>query len=247
MTTESRSIVAAAIFGVAIVGSTAIAAGSYRHRFGFQDTIRVTGSAEQNFTSDLIVWSASFSRKSMDLKATYASLKDDESRIREYLTKHGVKAEEIVFSAVQINKDFSDKFDEKGNRVGQEFAGFRLQQTVRVESREIDKVEKISRESTELIQTGVELESSAPDFYYTKLSELKIGLLGSAAADAKLRAETVARSTGAKLGRLKNASVGIFQITGQNSGEAYTAAGAFNLVDKNKSAQITIRTEFEAE
>ena len=43
------------------------------------ETISVTGSAEKDFVSDLVVWKGSYSRKSMDLKSAYAQLKDDEN------------------------------------------------------------------------------------------------------------------------------------------------------------------------
>jgi hypothetical protein len=59
-----------------------------------------------------------------------------------------------------------------------------------VDSRDIDKIEKVSREVTELIETGIEFNSSPPSYYYTKLSELKVDLLAKASADARQRAET---------------------------------------------------------
>jgi uncharacterized protein len=233
------------IIALSIIFTGLILSSTYKHRYTFQDTIGVTGSAEAQFVSDLIVWKGTFARSSLNLKTAYADLKGDEDRVRSYLNAHGVRAEDIVFSAVTITKENKEKFNSEGRRIGSEFSGYRLSQSVRVESSEIDKIEKISREVTELIQAGLELDSTAPAFYYTKLSELKVGLLGQAASDGRLRAETVAKSTNSKLGKLKTASVGVFQIVGRHSGETYTWQGAFNTTDKNKSAQITIKMEFE--
>jgi hypothetical protein len=43
---------------------------------------------------------------------------------------------------------------------------------------------------------------------------------------------------------LKNATMGIFQITGQNSSEDYSWGGAFNTSSKRKTASITMRLEY---
>ena len=42
-------------------------------------------------------------------------------------------------------------------------------------------VEAISREISELLNRGIELNSRSPEYYYTKLAELKLDLLQRAA------------------------------------------------------------------
>ncbi|MEB2783275.1 hypothetical protein [Algoriphagus persicinus] len=46
---------------------------------------------------------------------------------------------------------------------------------------------------------------------------------------------------------LISANMGIFQITGQNSGEDYSWGGTFNTADKNKTASITMKLIFEVD
>ena len=150
----------------------------------------------------------------------------------------------MVFSAINIDKQFSYQYDGGGRQTGSEFTGFNLSQSVTVNSKNIAQVEKISREITQLIESGIELNSSPPAYYYTKLSELKIDLLAKAGADAKLRAETIAKNSGTNLGRLTKASMGVFQITGQNSNEDYSYGGVFNTSSKDKTASITLRAEY---
>ena len=71
-----------------------------------KDVIEVTGLAEENFTSDLIVWTGSFNRLTMDLKETYKLLKNDENLVRAYLKEKGINDNEMVFSSVSINQDY---------------------------------------------------------------------------------------------------------------------------------------------
>lgn len=141
-------------------------------------------------------------------------------------------------------KEFNTRFDGAGKQIGNDFTGYNLKQNVTVDSRDVSKVEKISREFTELKQSGIEINSTSPAYYYTKLSELKIDLLAKASSDAKLRAKTIAENTGGSLGNIRKAVMGVFQITGQNSNEDYSYGGAFNTRNKNKTATITMKVDF---
>lgn len=232
------------IIGLAFIIGLFILARAYKSRSTALETVKVTGSAEKDFESDLIVWKGTYSQKSMDLKSAYAQLKEDENTIRTYLNGKGIRNEEMVFSSININKEFNYKTDENGRSLGQEFSGYNLTQNVRIESKNVDKIDQISREATELIQKGIEFNSSAPLFYYTKLTEIKMDLLAKASADGKQRAEIIAKNAGSSLGKLKNANRGVFQITGKNTDEDYSYGGTFNTSSRKKTGSITIRMEF---
>ncbi|MDQ6815162.1 MAG: SIMPL domain-containing protein [Bacteroidota bacterium] len=239
-----RIIAAPLIAGFCVIIAFWIVSSAIKYKTRSVETIVVTGLADKDFVSDLIVWNGSYARKSLDLKSAYAALKQDETAIRQYLKGKGIGDGEMVFSSVVINKEFNTRSDDNGKQIGQEFTGYNLTQTVKVESVNVDKVEKISREVTELIESGIELNSSPPDYYYSKLTDVKIDLLGKASADARSRAQTIAKNSGTSLGKLRKANMGVFQITGKNSNEDYSYGGAFNTSQKNKTGSITIKMEF---
>ncbi len=216
----------------------------YNYKFKARNTLPVTGSAEYNFEADLIVWTGSYMRTSMDLKEAYAMLKQDETRVRDYLRSKGISEKEMVFSSITIFRQYSETYDDRGNRTSSIFNGFQLSQRVRVESAEIEKVEIISREVTGLLEAGVELNSDEPQYYYTKLKDVKIKLLQEAGEDARRRAETIAKAGHSRLGELRKASMGVFQITGRNSNEDFTYGGTFNTASKSKTATVTVRLEY---
>ena len=145
------------IIGLAFIIGLFVIGRAYQSRTKAQETIRVTGSAEKDFTSDLVVWKGSYSRKSMDLKAAYAQLKEDENTIRTYLNGKGIQNNEMVFSSININKEFNYRTDENGRSLGQQFSGYNLIQTVRLESPNVDKIDQLAREATELIEKGINL------------------------------------------------------------------------------------------
>jgi len=232
------------VAGATIIIATLILSKGYNHKYRINETITVTGLSEVDFMSDLIVWGGSFSRTAIDLQSAYSMLKNDELEIRKYLNKKGIPDSSLVFSSVSMNKNFTRKFDDNGNEISSEFSGYTLTGNIRVESRKIDLVEKMSREITELLEMGIELNSNAPEYYYTKLNELKIDLLAKASADANKRAETIASNSGSSLGSIKKAQMGVFQITGKNSNEDYSFGGSFNTSSKEKTASITLKVDY---
>jgi hypothetical protein len=239
-----KSFITALVIGIAVVIAFWFVGNAYKYKFKTNETISVTGLAEKNFESDLVVWTGNYSRKTMDLKSAYEQLKDDETKIRAYLNAKGIDDSEMVFSSVDLTKEFDNKFNDKGDKIGSDFSGYNLKQTVTVQSNDLDKIEKISREITDLIESGIEFNSTPPAYYYTKLSELKLSLLAKASADAEQRAEVIALNSGSKLGKINKATMGVFQITGQNSNEDYSSGGDFNTASRYKTASITIKIDY---
>jgi hypothetical protein len=237
----------ALIIAVAVIVAAYLFANAFQNRNQSADTISVTGLGKKDFVSDLIVWSGSFSKKSMILKDAYASLDSDREKIKSYLLSKGIQSNEVVFSAVNFNKDFDYVYNENGSTKQQIFTGFNLTQTVTVQSKDVNKIEDISRQSSELINSGVEFYSNAPEYYYTKLAELKIKMIAEATKDARVRAQSIAENAGAGLGNLKKSDMGVFQITGQNSSEDFSYGGSFNTMSKNKTANITVKLVYQVD
>lgn len=235
----------AAIFALAIIIASIILGNAFINRNQSQQTISVTGLGKEDFTSDLIVWEGRFVKENTDLQQAYADLANDKSLVTQYLASKGIKEENIVFTAVNTKNNTRPSYAANGNYTGEEFIGYILEQSVKIDSKDVVGVEKISREITELLNQGVQFYSEAPRYYYTKIEDLKIEMISRATENARLRAEKIAENSGADLGSLVEASLGIFQITGQNSGEDYSWGGTFNTSDKNKTTSITMRLTYK--
>ena len=234
----------AIIFGIAIVAASVVLGNAFMNRNKTQGTISVTGLGQSDFTSDLIVWEANFSQTNTNLRQAYSDLAQNKNEIKKYLILKGLPEEVIVFSAVTTNNNYEARYSGSGEYIGQDFKGYTLSQKVQVESKEVAKVEKISREVTELLNQGIQLYSSPPRYYYTKLDELKIEMISQATENARLRAEKIAENSKSLLKELIVAKMGIFQITGQNSNEDYSWGGAYNTSSREKTASITMKLTY---
>ncbi len=234
----------AVIYAVAIVLASYFLGKAYTDRSKKEGRIDVTGLGKTDFVSDLIVWEGSFSEENWELKEAYNQLAKSKKEIVKYLVSKGVKESEIVFEAVRTTEKRKSLYND-GKYIGDQFDGYSLTQSVVIESREVEKIEKVSREISELLNKGIQFYSDSPRYYYTKLADLKVEMISKATEDAKIRAEKIAEYSGSELGNIKSAKMGVFQITGQNSKEDYSWGGTFNTSSKNKTASITMKLVYK--
>ncbi len=185
-------------------------------------TIEVTGSAKKRIVSDQIEWSASLETRNLDRTAAYRALAGHVQTALAYLKDQGLKPEEIRPESAEVGELHEIELVGSGeNRVQRQvFKGYRTAQTIKVRSNDVDRVERISREITQLLERGVPVASSRPQYFYTKLGELKIEMLAAAAKDARVRATSILEQTGgAKLGKLRSADMGVINVNPANSTE----------------------------
>lgn len=242
----NKSIISIGIAALGFVIGLGLLGSAIKNRNKSDNTISVTGLGTNKFTSDLITWSGNFSRNSYDLKEAYNALANDKKIIENYLVSKGVDRNELVFSAVDISKNYNYGTDANGAST-QTFAGYQLSQRVSIESKDVAKIENLSRNITEIINLGIEFTSSPPSYFYTKLADVKQKMIADATKDARQRAEKIAENADASLGKLKKATMGVIQITAPNSNEDYSYGGTFNTSSKEKEASITIKLEYQVD
>lgn len=204
------------------------------------ELISVTGSAEKKIVSDYITWKLSFSRRAPALTDTYKMVQQDLKVVKDYLITKHVNVDDILVSPVSTEVIY--KKNDKGNNTN-DIEAYRLTQSVTVRSTEVDKVNALSRESTELIDLGIELISDAPEYFYTKLADLKVEMLREATKDAKRRAAEIASSAGNRVGAVRSARMGVFQITPVNSVEV-SDWGVNDTSSLEKKVTAVVRADF---
>ena len=202
---------AAAIMAVALVVMAVIVVNGFTKVRAAQDTISVTGSAKEPVESDISVWNFSVNIRGNSLQAVYADLKTAIPKIDAFLATQGIPAEEMVASAINAGSNIYFDEDQQGRRT--QHVTYFANCSYRVTSTDIDRLERVSRSAGDLIAQGVALDSASLEYMYTKLADLRNSLLERATEDAKKRAEAIASSSGAKIGAVKSARMGVFQIT----------------------------------
>jgi hypothetical protein len=213
---------AAIAIGAAMVASTAVGINGWeRVRTRPKGRmIDVTGSAKKRIVSDSIAWTATIEVANMDRTAAAKALGGHVKTALDYLAEQGVKKDEIRVLAAHVDEVRANEYIGTGEqRIERSvFKGFKTSQQITITSTDVARVERISREITQLLERGVPVSSSEPSYYYSKLGELKIEMLAAAARDARVRATSILAETGGgRVARLRSADMGVINVNAPNS------------------------------
>jgi uncharacterized protein len=115
-----------------------------------------------------------------------------------------------------------------------------------VVSDSLSLIEDLALKPDTFAAQGIIIEFSTLQYFYSKVDELKISLLGEAARDARRRAQEIAAGSGIKVGRILDASAGVFQITEPYSTDV-AAGGIYNTSSRNKDIRVTTHVTFALE
>jgi len=200
----------ALILALGLIVSSYIAIGGYVKARSNSNLITVTGSAKKQIKSDLIVWDGGFSAQATQLGDAYTYLQAAQEKVKAYLREKGIADSDMIFLAISTT---ANHVMLPNGVMSNQIESYMLSQNVEIRSGDVDKITGISRSATELINRGVQFQSNQPQYFYTKLADLKIEMLSLATKDARTRADQIATNAGSRLGRLRTAKMGVFQIT----------------------------------
>lgn len=237
---------AAVVFSIAFLAAVAVLANTLENIQTSGQNISVTGSAERIVNSDTAKILLNITERSA-IK-NYAEVSRNVAHSTEVITKKltdaGITKESITVSAprtsdicVQNNNGYQD--------CGLGVVGHDVSVDIVVETDRVGLAKDIaSNISGEAADQNIVLRVNSVEYYYNGLKDLRVTLLNEATANAKLRAEEIAKSSGSTLGKLTDASTGVFQVTQKNSVDV-SDYGTYDTSTVEKKVTAIVRTSFE--
>ncbi len=206
-----------------------------------QRLIRVKGTAELSVISDQASWRGEWIVRAVDLKEGYFALESRRMLVNDMIKQYGFSQEtRVLFQPVQM--EIEKKLDERGNPTPV-IEAYVLRQSVEIQSREVNKVDQIARQSPELIKHGLEFRAYPAQYTFSGLEKMKMDLLGRAMHNALERAEVLASNTNTSIGALVSASQGVFQIIAPSSTEI-SDSGTYDTSTIEKTVKAVVSCEF---
>jgi hypothetical protein len=201
------------------------------------DTINVVGMATKRFDSDIVKWRITIGRNTglNDVSHGYLLIQNDLQFLKKLFSEKGLQEKELTIQPINTLSNYS--------REGQ-ISGYNLQQGVFVITSNIAAVEDLALNPAALIDKGIILQNSNLEYFYSKLSDIKMELLAEATKDAQKRAFEIARNSNVHLGNVTSLRVGVFQITEPFSTEV-SDYGMYNTQTKQKDITVTVRASFK--
>jgi hypothetical protein len=216
-----------------------------------KDAISVTGTAEKIVKSDSGKLTFAIVEEAEPERYVTVSKKISEQakKTAEYLVKQGIESNNITIlpltSSAICQSQNQVLYDGRGTqRCAGEFH-YSLSQQIIVDSNDVDLIQGLSLGlANDLSEQKIFAQINSVEYFYTKLSDLRIELLQLAAQNAKERAVAIAGSTGGRIGVVRDASQGVFQVTGKNSIEV-SDYGSYDTSAVEKKVTALVRASFE--
>ncbi|GAA5513407.1 hypothetical protein Dcar01_02142 [Deinococcus carri] len=213
------------------------------------DVINVTGSARRNITSDLAVWT--FTLRSSDdasLQAAYRAFQAAQPTIEAFLRGQNFSGAELRREPVNAGpQPYTVIEDVNGENREVQHTRYAVSQTYRLQATDIPKLQRAIGAATaafvQVSQGGVSVETGDVEYLYTRLADVRVQLLQEASQDAQRRAQAVARSAGNTVGAVKNARVGVFQITPRFE-TSVEDTGSYDTTSLEKDVTAVVEIDF---
>ncbi|HET6522840.1 MAG TPA: SIMPL domain-containing protein [Geminicoccaceae bacterium] len=173
--------------------------------------VTVKGLSERDVRADLALWPLRFVATGDDLGRVQDKIAADGEAVARFLTGQGFGADEFAVQSLQVTDVLAQPY-----RSGPVESRFIIAQLVMVRSTDVDRVAAASRRTSELVRAGVVLSSDMgptnPAYLFTRLNDLKPEMIAEATARAREGAAEFAADSGSRVGGIRQASQGVFQI-----------------------------------
>lgn len=202
-------VLAALMVAVALLGGGWLLQKGLYHFRAADRYVTVRGLDSRDVKADLAVWPIRCSATHNDLQTARAQLEHDGKAILAFLARQGFQPEEISVLNIESQDLLAQTYRPEGVSSGR----YLLTQTFLVRTHEVDKVGEGTKNITQLFAENVVLtNSAAPTYLFTKLNDIKPEMVAAATRSAREAANQFAVDTGQKVGAIRSASQGYFEI-----------------------------------
>jgi hypothetical protein len=196
---------------VAFVLVSHVAAAAIHDARHTHDTISVTASAKEPISANLVQWSITVRGEAARATGAARRLRREAVAVHRFLRQAGIPAAAITPSVVR-SEEIVVRLPHKQRKVT-----YRVSQTFRISTRQIDVVEAVAPRVGTLLERGIDVEAEPLAYLSTELTQAKLTALGAATAEARRRAEILVKGLGGKLGAMRSSSLGVYQVTPRDS------------------------------
>jgi uncharacterized protein len=205
-------LVPAALLGVAIVLAGVFLGAGFRAGRAVDRFVTVKGMSEREVQADLALWPLQIVTADNDLSAAQGRMARMVDLTRAFLAAEGIPPEQATIQSFKVTDAQANPY-QSGS-----VTRFIITQTLLVRSEDPALVHAASQRVGDLVDAGVVLTSGqeygpgGPTYLFTRLNDLKPEMLAEATARAREAAEEFAAASGSRVGKIRRASQGVFQI-----------------------------------
>ncbi len=202
--------------------------------------VEVKGLVERTVKSDAATWPISFSEANDSLPTAFAASEKDKAAVLQFLAVQGFAGNAVSVGSVGVTDRSAEQYN--SNAHGPRFV---VQQTITVESGDVDKVAAANTKTGDLIAAGVVISSgqgmggnSGVMYKFNGLNALKPDMITEATKNARDSADRFAADSGSQVGSIRSANQGVFSISAAKAGSVTGDEGAQFSADQQADASL---------
>ena len=196
--------------------------------------ISVKGLSEREEPASIAIWTLGYNVTGNDLPEINTKLAGSTKAVMTYLKTAGFDDAELSQQPPSIRDLSLQERDKDAQPLPYRYTA---SQSVLLRTNKVDKVKPAVAGTSALMDSGVMLNSgNQPKYIFDRLNEVKPGMIEEATKNARVAGEQFARDSNIKLGRLRDASQGWFQV--EDRDEA---------TPERKVVRVVVEVRFEIE
>jgi uncharacterized protein len=231
-------VTAAMVLGLAFILGVGVASYTAYSIKLTGEVVEVTGSAKVAVTADFARWNIMLEARTglNNQQVGYDRLERATEQIVAYLAEAGFTEVEIPTPSIMSTY----VYPQYGEPIQ---TGYSVTRSLVVRSSDIDALAALTSTIDPLLGEGYTVTTGSLELTYQKLPETRVALLTDAIADAKARAEAIAKETDREVGALRSATGGVVQVL-PLGGVEVSDYGAYDTQSKEKEVMVTVRATF---
>lgn len=179
----------------------------------YDRSVTVKGLSERELPADVVIWPIVFTEAGNDLNALYSSIDSNTQKIKSFLVSKGITTTEVTATTPSI----TDKFAQQYSNTSKTEFRYTAIENITVYTSKVNLARQTMSELAELGKQGIAFTSSdyqnQNEYIFSGLNKIKPEMIQEATTKAREVALKFAQDSNSKLGKIKQASQGQFDIT----------------------------------
>ncbi len=201
--------------------------------------VEVKGLVERTVKSDTATWPISFSEAGDSLPDVFAASEKDKAAVVAFLKAQGFADSDLTLGSIAVTDRSTQQFN--NNTHGPRFV---VEQTITVNSGDVDKVAAANAKTADLIRAGVVIQSGQNGggvvYKFNGLNALKPDMITEATRNARASADRFAADSGSQVGAIRDANQGVFSISAANAGGTGEEGGFDQQADSSIMKKVRV-------
>ncbi|CAN5338385.1 SIMPL domain-containing protein [soil metagenome] len=192
--------------------------------------VTVKGLASREVKADLGLWEVDVREVGDNVVKLNQQLEKDQVVVVTFLKNKGFKDTEIEPRPAKVTDSLANIYNNPGNTEEALKRRYIITGGVRIRSNQVDLIQQVSQQTGELLGQNIPLSfdtsevSPNPSYLLTGLDNIRPQMLAEATQSARLVADQFSKDSGSRLGAIRRASQGVFQIMSRDSSDIDSGA-----------------------